>query len=59
MAAELAGVTLEDKMDDSAAVVDDDEPNFHDLAAITLDNAGIDPQEGLQAARAAAAAAVP
>ncbi len=59
--AELPGVTLEDNMDNSVAVVEDYKPNFRDLAAIALDNVGIDPQECLRAAQAAAAgeAAVP
>ena len=46
--AELPGVTLEDEVDNTAAMVDDNEPNFHNFAAITLDNAGIDPQARLQ-----------
>ncbi len=47
--AELPGVMLEDEMDDTAAVVEDNEPDFWDLDAIALNNAGIDPQERLQA----------
>jgi hypothetical protein len=43
--AELPGVTLDDKMDNTAAVVEDKYPDFRDLAAIALDNVGIDPQE--------------
>ncbi len=56
--AELLGVALDDKMDDTAAVVEDEEPDFQDLAAIALDNAGIDPQEQLRAARTATAALI-
>ncbi len=44
-------------MDDSMAVVEDDKSNFRNLAAIALDNAGINLQECLWAAQAAAAAA--
>jgi hypothetical protein len=57
--AELPGVMLDVKMDNTAAVVEDKEPDFRDLAAITLNNAGIDPQEQLQAAWTAAAAPIP
>jgi hypothetical protein len=57
--AEFPGVTLEDKMDNGAAVVEDDEPDFQDLAIIALDDAGIDLQEHLRAARTAVAEAVP
>ncbi len=57
--AELPGVTLDDEMDDTAAVVEDEEPDFRDLAAIALDNAGMDPQEQLRAAGTAAAAPIP
>ncbi len=46
--AELPGVTLEDEVDNTAAMVDDNEPNFRDFAAIALDNAGIDPQARLR-----------
>jgi hypothetical protein len=31
---------LEDEVDNTAAMVDDDKPNFRNLAAIALDNAG-------------------
>jgi hypothetical protein len=41
--AEIPGVTLDDKMDNAVAVVEDKEPDFWELAAIALDNAGIDP----------------
>jgi hypothetical protein len=56
---ELPGVVMEDKMDDTAAVVEDDEPDFRDLAAITLNNAGINPQKQLGAAQTTAAALIP
>ncbi len=59
MAAELPEVILKDKMDNSTAIVEDDKPNFCNLVAIGLDNAGIDPQERLWATQAAAAAAAP
>ncbi len=57
--AELPGVTLEDKMLNTAAVVEGDKPDFQDLAAIALNNVGIITQELVQAARAAAAAPIP
>ncbi len=41
----LPGVMLDDEIDYTAAVVEDNEPNFRDLAAIALNNVGIDPQE--------------
>ncbi len=43
--AELPGVTLEDEMDNTMAVVEDDEPISRDLAVIALDYAEINPQE--------------
>ncbi len=46
--AELPGVMLEDEIDNMATMVDDNEPNFRDFAAIALDNAGINPQARLQ-----------
>jgi hypothetical protein len=48
ISAELPGVTLEDEVDNTAAMVDDDEPDFRKLAAITLDNTGINPQARLR-----------
>jgi hypothetical protein len=57
--AEHPGVMLEDKMDNAAVVVEDDKPDFWDLAAIAFDNAGIDPQEQLRAAQTAVAAPIP
>jgi hypothetical protein len=57
--AELPGVVVEDEMDDTAAVVEEDELDFRDLAAIALDNVGIDPQEQLRAAETTAAAPIP
>jgi hypothetical protein len=41
--AELPGVTLEDDLINHQAVVDDEKPNFRELATQALDNAGIDP----------------
>ncbi len=57
--AELPGVTLEDKMDNTAAVVEDNKPDLRDLAAIALNNQWINPQEQLQAAWATVAAPIP
>jgi hypothetical protein len=54
--AKLPGRTLEDKMDNTVVVVEDNEPDFQDLAAITFNNAGIDPQEQLWAALTAVVA---
>ena len=45
---------LESKEVNYAAVTDDPVPNFEQLAATALDNAGIDPQDCLRTARAAA-----
>ncbi len=45
---------LKSKEVDYAAVTDELAPNFEQLAAAALDNAGIDPQDCLCAARAAA-----
>jgi hypothetical protein len=54
---ESSGVELESEETDCAAVTDEPEPDFEQLATTTLDNAGIDPQDCLCAAQAAAAAA--
>jgi hypothetical protein len=47
-------VELESKEVDYAAVTDEPVPNFEQLAATALNNAGIDPQDCLRVARAAA-----
>ncbi len=57
ISAEPPGVKLGSQEADYAAVTDDPEPDFEQLAAAALDNAGIDPQDGLRAAQAAQAAA--
>jgi hypothetical protein len=54
ISAELPGVELESKEVNYAAVMDEPVPNFEQLAATTLDNAGINPQDCLHATRAAA-----
>jgi hypothetical protein len=54
ISAEFPGVELESKEVNYAAVTDEPVPNFEQLAATALDNAGIDPQDRLRAARAAA-----
>jgi hypothetical protein len=54
ISAELPGVELESKEVDYAAVTDEPAPDFEQLAATALNNAGIDPQDRLCAARAAA-----
>jgi hypothetical protein len=57
ISAEPPGVELESEEADYASVTDEPEPNFEKLAATPLDNAGINPQDCLCAAQAAAAAA--
>jgi hypothetical protein len=57
ISAEPPGVELESEEADYAAVTDEPEPDFEQLATTTLDNAGINPQDCLCAAQAAAAAA--
>jgi hypothetical protein len=44
-------VLLEDEDIDLQVVTDDPEPNFAELTAAALDNAGINPQDSLQAAQ--------
>jgi hypothetical protein len=58
ISAEPPGVELESEETDYAAVTDEPEPDFEQSAATALDNAGIDPQDCLRAAQAAAAAAL-
>ncbi len=58
ISAELLGVPLEEEEYDFQVVTDEPEPDFEDLAAAALDNAGIDTADRLRTARVAAAAAV-
>jgi hypothetical protein len=55
--AEPPGVELESDEADFSAVTDDPEPDFEQLAAAALDNAGINPQDRLHVAQAAHTAA--
>ncbi len=57
ISAEFLGVELESEEADYLAVTDEPEPDFEQLAATALDNAGIDPQDCLCTAQAAQAAA--
>jgi hypothetical protein len=57
ISAELPGVPLEEEESDFQVVTDEPEPDFKDLAAAALDNAGIDTADRLRAARVAAEAA--
>jgi hypothetical protein len=60
ISAEPPGVELESEESDFQLITDDPEPDFRELAAAALDNAGINPTKRIQAARdrfAAAAAA--
>ena len=57
ISAEPPGVELKSEEGDYAAVIDGPEPDFEQLATTALDNAGIDLQDCLCAAQAAAAAA--
>jgi hypothetical protein len=43
--AELPGVTLGDEEDSIHVVIEEEEPNFQDLATRALENAGIDTEE--------------
>ncbi len=52
------GVELESVDMDYVAVTDEPEPDFEQLAATALDNAGINPQDCFRTAQAAAAAAL-
>jgi hypothetical protein len=58
ISAEPPGVELDSEEADYAAATDEPEPDFEQLATTALDNAGIDPQDCLHAAQAAAAAAL-
>jgi len=57
ISAEPPGVEIESEEADFSAVTDDPEPDFEQLAAAALDNAGINPQDRLHAAQAAHTAA--
>ncbi len=57
ISAELPGVPLEEDKYDFQVVTDKPEPDFEELAAAALDNAGIDLADQLRAARVAADAA--
>ncbi len=57
ISAESPGVELESEEADFSAVTDDPEPDFKQLAAAALDNAGINPQDRRHAAQAAHTAA--
>ncbi len=57
ISAELPGVPLKEEESDFQVMTDEPEPDFEDLAAAVLDNAGIDTAERLHAARVAAEAA--
>jgi hypothetical protein len=47
--AELPGVTLEDEEDSTHVLIEEEEPNFQDLATQALENAGIDTEERIWA----------
>jgi hypothetical protein len=49
--AKLPGVVLEEDIDDDQVVTDEPEPDFAELAAAALKNAGINPQDQLRAAQ--------
>jgi hypothetical protein len=51
VAAKLPGVVLEDDIDDDQVVTDGPEPDFAKLAAVALENVGINPQDQLHAAQ--------
>jgi hypothetical protein len=57
ISAESPGVELKSEEADYTAVTDEPEPDFEQLAATALDNAGIDPQDCLCSAQAVAATA--
>jgi hypothetical protein len=59
ISAELPGVTLGDKEDPTHAVIEEEQPNFQDLAARALESAGIDAEEHIQAANNLASAVLP
>ncbi len=50
ISAELPGVTLEGEEGPTHAVIEEEQPDFQDLAAGALENAGIDTEERIQAA---------
>ncbi len=51
--AKLPGVELKREIEDDQVVTDEPEPDFAELAAAALENAGIDPQDRLRFAQAA------
>jgi hypothetical protein len=51
ISAEPPGVELESEESDFQLITDDPEPDFRELAAAALDNAGINPTKRIQAAR--------
>lgn len=51
ISAEPPGVELESEESDFQLITDDPEPDFRELAAAALDNAGINPTERIQAAQ--------
>ncbi len=51
ISAEPPGVELELEESNFQLITDDPEPNFHELAAAALDNAGINPTKRIQVAR--------
>jgi hypothetical protein len=51
LSAELPGVLLDDEDIDLSVVTDDPEPDFAELAAAALENAGINARDRLQAAQ--------
>jgi hypothetical protein len=51
VAAKLPGVILEDDIDDDQVVTDEPKPDFAELAATALENAGINLQDRLRAAQ--------
>ena len=57
ISAELPGVPLEEEESDFQVVTDKPKPDFEDLVAAALDNAGINTADRLRAARVAAEAA--
>jgi hypothetical protein len=57
ISAEPPGVELESEESDFQLITDDPEPNFRELAAAALDNAGINPTKRIHAARDRVAAA--
>ncbi len=59
ISAELPGVTLEDDKNSTQVVIEEEEPDFADLVAQALENAGIDTEECIRAANNSPPAALP